>query len=96
MADKLSVSQVGHESGIMADAMAIYKPPFFFRAGYIFDDEGNIFADMGSEDDRQARIARIRGWGRISYMDKPEELQDAVGKQMAIALTEYWEKHNTK
>ena len=80
------------ERVVMADALAIYKPPFTFKAGYIHDSEGNMFADNGGEEERAARIARIRGWGRIGGMANPEELQDAVGEHMAIALTEYWKK----
>lgn len=39
-------------------------------------------------------ITRIRGWGRMQYMPTPEELQDAIGKHVARALTEYWERHS--
>jgi hypothetical protein len=72
------------------DALALYKPPFAFNHGFIFDKDGNMVADGGECD----RVARIRGWGRISYMENPEKLQDTVGELIAIALTEYWERNS--
>ena len=89
---KKATSNSALSNGIMADALAIYKPPFSFKAGYIYDSEGSMFADQGDEKDRAASLARIRGWGRIGGMANPEELQDTVGKHMAIALTEYWQR----
>ncbi|MEN1480001.1 hypothetical protein, partial [Pseudomonas aeruginosa] len=35
-----------------------------------------------------------RGWGRIVYMENPEELQDEFGAMLAEALTEYVERRN--
>jgi hypothetical protein len=92
IADSADGAEVALDCGVMADAIAIYKPPFSFKAGYIYDSEGNMFADQGGTEDRAAQLARIRGWGRIGGMANPEELQDAVGKHMARALTEYWNK----
>lgn len=71
------------------DALAIYKPPFKYQAGYIFDADDNMVADDCGEN----AAARIRGWGRIQYMNNPEQLQDTIGEHIAKAMTEYWEKH---
>ncbi len=67
-------------------ALALYKPPFKFVHGYIFDSENQMFADQ-----HETSVCRVRGWGRLSYMDEPEKLQDAVGEHIAKALTAYWE-----
>ena len=74
---------------LRARALSICKPPFEFKHGYIFDAEGNTVADNPME----GGVLRIRGWGRISYMEDPEHLQDEIGKIIAEALTEYWIKH---
>jgi hypothetical protein len=72
-------------------ALALYTPPFTFYCGYIKDSAGNTVAD---EHDVTGMIAaRIRGWGRISYLPSAEQLQDAVGEMVAEALTDYWEKN---
>ena len=73
---------------ISKKALKLYTPPFRYEMGYIFDSENEMVAD-----DYETSITQVRGWGRISYMDEPEELQDAVGEHIAKALTEYWEKH---
>lgn len=71
-------------------ALELYKPPFVFRCGYIFDAEGNMVGDEAGN----SAAMRVRGWGRISYMDNPEKLQDTAGELIAKALTEFWEKQN--
>jgi hypothetical protein len=65
-------------------AMAIYKPPFKHHRGYIYDSQQHMVAD--DHDVHAAVVARVRGWGRIGYMQNPEELQDEVGEMMADAL----------
>ena len=45
------------------------------RGTYIFDAEHNM-------------VASVRGWGRISYMENPEEKQDAMGEFIAQAINE--------
>ncbi len=67
---------------LRALALAICKPPFEYKMGYIFDADGDTVA-----------VLKLRGWGRISYMKKPEKVQDEVGKIIVEALTEYWSKH---
>jgi outer membrane phospholipase A len=82
-------------------ALALYKPPFKFQYGYIYDSEGNVVADNSSERDEEVTcssaengnlLLRVRGWGRIGYMENPEQLQDTVGELIVEALNAYWEK----
>lgn len=77
------------DSVVMRDALALYKPPFSFTCGYIFDSTGAMVAD----DNCESILLRVRGWGRIQYKDNPGQLQDAVGEHLAKALTEYWERN---
>lgn len=44
---------------LRAAALALYKPPFRYECGYIWDANNEMVAD----DDRDAFVARIRGWG---------------------------------
>lgn len=34
------------------------------------------------------RVCDVRGWGRISYMEDPEEKQDSMGRFIAEAINE--------
>jgi len=70
-------------------ALALYRPPFRFDHGYFRDSNYEMVADNHGDDGE----IRVRGWGRIGYMVKPAELQDAVGELIAEALTEYWQRH---
>ena len=76
-------------------ALEIFTPPFRYENGFIVDSSDNIVAY--SWRDKAARLiaSRIRGWGRIQYMDNPEwsadEIQDEVGKIVAEALNSFWE-----
>ncbi|MDB5822229.1 MAG: hypothetical protein JWR21_933 [Herminiimonas sp.] len=72
-------------------ALALYKPPFRFEHGYIFDAEHMMVAD----DQGQDVALRVRGWGRISYLPDAEALQDEVGRLIAEALTEYWNRNGS-
>ena len=38
-------------------------------------------------------IVRVRGWGRISYLENPKALQDEVGAIIVEALNDFWEGH---
>ena len=71
-------------------ALALYVPPFRREHGYIFDAENEMVADDSGDGNS---MAQVRGWGRMVYMDKPEELQDATGDIIAKALTLYWDLH---
>lgn len=70
-------------------ALDYLKPPFKFNRGYIFDAEGHKVADDG---DWKNHVVRIRGWGAISYLESPEQLQDMIGTLVAEALTEFWQR----
>lgn len=72
-------------------AMALYTPPFKFYRGYIQDAEGNMVADEGDSEGEKSIAARVRGWGRISYLPNPKQLQDEVGRMLADALNFYYE-----
>lgn len=73
-----------------AAAMAIYTPPFKYLYGYIYDSQHNMVSDDQNVDGAVA--ARVRGWGRISYMPNAAELQDEVGQMIADALNALYEK----
>jgi hypothetical protein len=69
-------------------AIALYKPPFKFEHGYIFDAEHHMVAD--DDNVKNHVVARVRGWGRIGYMPDAAQLQDEVGRVIADALNAYW------
>lgn len=76
-------------------ALDLYKPPFRYEYGYVFDSNNQMVADKGEIGELKGMIAtRVRGWGRIQYMDNPvgraAQLQDEVGKIVAEALNFYW------
>lgn len=48
------------------------------ESGFFFDDKNNM-------------IAEIRGWGRIQYLDNPEETQDA-NAQFIVTACNYHER----
>lgn len=75
------------EKTIRERAFELYQPPFKYSHGYIFDSNGEMVADDGG-------IVRVRGWGRICSMKNAEKLQDEVGKIIAEALNDFWEKHS--
>lgn len=71
-------------------ALALYKAPFSFEHGYIFDADRHMVAD---DNDVESHVAaRVRGWGRIGYMPEAAKLQDEVGAIIAEALTDFWNK----
>lgn len=77
-------------------AFDLYTPPFRHEHGYILDANNQVVADNGAIGEMKGVIAaRIRGWGRIQYMDNPEgraaALQDEVGAIVADALTAWWQ-----
>jgi hypothetical protein len=63
-------------------ALDLYRPPFRHEHGHILDSCGEMASDQ--------TMLRIRGWGRISHLENPEELQDDVGRLIAEALTRFW------
>lgn len=72
----------------------LYIPPFRYVGGYIYDSNNNTVADSGTDTAHGTIISRIRGWGRIAYLDNPkgraEQLQDEAGRIVAEALNMYW------
>jgi hypothetical protein len=87
--------------GLSAVALNLYRPPFKYECGYVFDANHQMVSDDSGGtplylcDDRRADdcIGRVRGWGRIGKLKDGDAVQDAVGTIIAAALTEYWEKH---
>ena len=69
-------------------AMAVYKPPFKYQHGHIYDSRHFMVADNGGVEGgvEGAVASRIRGWGRLGYLPDAEELQDEIGRMMADAL----------
>jgi hypothetical protein len=67
-------------------ALALYKPPFRYSHGFIWDADNRMVADHPAE----GAALRIRGWGYIQYKPEPEQLQDAMGELIAQAMTEMW------
>ncbi len=62
-------------------ALELYTPPFRVDHGYVFDANSHMVADG---------LLRVRGWGRISYFNDPESLQDAVADLIVEALNKVW------
>jgi hypothetical protein len=79
-----------NEPDIRKRAMMLYKPPFKFQHGYIHDSENRMVADDGDIEGEKNVAARVRGWGRISYLPDPEKLQDEVGQMLVDALNLYY------
>lgn len=81
-------------------ALDLYKPPFRHEYGYIRDANHQMVADDAGSEGSGLIASRIRGWGRIKYMDKPEQraaaLQDEVAEIVAEALNTYWAAHGIK
>jgi hypothetical protein len=76
--------QKAREQDLAERALALYSPPFRVVEGAIYDSAGHKVAD-----DREG-VMRVRGWGRIAYMENADQLQDAVGQMLADALNDYW------
>jgi hypothetical protein len=77
-------------------AMAIYRPPFRFVNGYVYDNQNHVVADHDNISEKLVTgsvCARVRGWGRIGYMPNAAKLQDEVGALIADALNEYYAAH---
>jgi hypothetical protein len=71
------------------EAMSQFKAPFSYHGGFIFDADSNMVSDDSGGD----HIARVRGWGRLGYLENGGEIQDKIGELIAEALTEYWNNH---
>ena len=78
-------------------AFDLYRAPFRYECGYIWDAAGEMVADdradAGDKSAEERSLAvRVRGWGRIAKLPDAEKLQDTVGQFIAEALTELWQK----
>ena len=78
-------------NSMLGVAIKLYRPPFKFDRGYIFDADSRMVYDNNGMD----TMGRVRGWGRIQYLPNPEELQDKVGEMIAEALNDFWKKQST-
>lgn len=87
------------EKTITEVAKGLYRPPFTFQHGYIFDAGGKMVADNGhmgagnEEIHTENGIVRVRGWGHIQKLKTDYDngdIQDEVGRLIADALTKYW------
>lgn len=73
--------------------MAYYQPPFKAEFGFIKDSSGRPTSDMGGAEGLAVNeIARVRGYGFLSYKKGTQSLLRTMGKIIAEALTEYWQK----
>ena len=81
-------------------ALDLYTPPFRHEHGYIRDANHEMVADDAGSEGSGLVASRIRGWGRIQYMNKPEllaaVLQDEVAEMVAEALNAYWAARGRK
>jgi hypothetical protein len=77
-------------------ARKLFRTPFKYAGGYIWDDDGEMLADNHVGFDAPGATLRVRGWGRLGYIAKsPKEaaaLQDAYGELIAEALTAHFRK----
>ncbi len=81
-----SASQVER---LLSDSFALYKPPFRYDSTYIWDAKHEMVMNVNETSESELVL---RGWGRVGGMENAEALHDEVGKHIAKALTEYWEK----
>lgn len=100
LTDKPSVQKVAEDVkvdySIRQAAMELYKAPFYYSHGYIRDANHQMISDDAGDTAHGLIAARIRGWGRIQYMDNPKgraaALQDEIGKIVTEALNEKWKE----
>lgn len=70
-------------------AFDLYRAPFRFEGGYIWDGKGEMVADSRIDSDIGPRV---RGWGRMSYLPDTAALYEATGHLIAQAMTEFWRR----
>ncbi len=72
-------------------ARKLFRPPFRFEGGYIWDARNEMVADNRPDEPADAlMVLRQRGWGRMSHMEDTEALYQAAGAAVAEALTKGW------
>ena len=79
----------------------IYAHSFKLVADELSDDDAELdkiveilnehwYSHKGTNPDFQKdKRFRVRGWGQISYMKNPEEIQDAIGGRISSILNTY-------
>ena len=74
--------------------MSLYKPPFRYEHGYIFD------SNVADDGPTGMLLARILGWGYIQHAGgatvTAEAIQAELGQVVADALTEFWDRHTVQ
>lgn len=78
------VQMIEEKGRIERQALELCKPPFKFEKGYIWDSEGNMIADDG--------LLRVRGWARLGKAENGAQIQDTIGRLIAQAMNEFWER----
>lgn len=75
--------------------LELYKGPFSYNMGYIYDANSEMLADNAGEN--LQGIVQVRGWGYLTGgaaqnldPDVAAEIQDEIGEMIAEALTQYW------
>jgi hypothetical protein len=88
------LQEVSEPTDPRKEAMSVYKPPFTFLHGYIYDSQHLMVADdgpiTGEGGVAGAVAARVRGWGKLGYRPDGAKIQDEIGQMMADALNEYY------
>ena len=41
-------------------------------------------------DSKNNKVLDVRGWGRIQYLDHPEDRQDEIGKWLELIMNDSW------
>ena len=91
-----SAAMPGCAPALRAVAFGLYQPPFRFEHGWIWDANNNHVSDDGGPGHYDARMARVRGWGRLQKLPDGARLQDEVGQMIAEALNAFWLAHNAQ
>jgi hypothetical protein len=69
-------------------AFELFKPPFVYSGGHIFDSVGNA---VGENDGRALNaILVFKADERYKHLDQIDDINEALGKHIAEALTDHW------
>jgi hypothetical protein len=83
-----AAKEIADAADLRRRAFDLYRGPFRYEKGYIWDKDNEMVADDHIE--KAMPALQVRGWGRMKYFADSAALQDAVGVLMAEALTVYW------
>lgn len=90
-----AAKEIADAADLRRRAFELYRGPFRYDHGYIWDKDGEMVADDHVEQaEKDIPALRIRGWGRMKYFADSAALQDAVGVLMAEAMTAYWKRRS--